>query len=376
MYGLKLDYFVINPKKEYQIFFAREEEFNRFLTDLKATMDSGRVPRYVVFGLFGVGKTQFLLHLKHELSSKAECVYVETPSCHRRTRFVEFYRAIVMALGRQTVIDMLAKGIQSVQQNRKSALEIGLSEDLANIISTALANNQEFTLWRWLVGQKLSASDAASLEAVRQELADEDAVTILNSLAVLNVRLNRKPLLLLIDEFETTMYISGDAMVSFTEAMRSLVDEGSQVGAVFALTARALAEMPSAISREPVVRRIGITNYIQFREYNESELEQFIHQVIAYRRDENFNVRNAVASIKSTEAVTEKTYPFSREAIEEIIKSVVLFKEQGKIEAVRPKEALEIMDKALRMATEKKPSSINKDIIVAVRDQVVEALKL
>lgn len=376
MYGLKIDYFVINPKKEYQIFFAREEEFNRFLTDLKATMDSGRVPRYVVFGLFGVGKTQFLLHLKHELSSKAECVYVETPSCHRRTRFVEFYRAIVMAIGRQTVIDMLAKGIQSVQQNRKSASEIGLSEDLANIISTALANNQQFTLWRWLVGQKLSASDAASLEAVRQELADEDAVTILNSLAVLNMRFNRKSLLLLIDEFETTMHISGDAMVSFTEAMRSLVDEGSEVSAVFALTARALAEMPSPISREPVVRRIGITNYIPFREYNESELEQFIHQVIAYRRDENFNVRNAIASIKSTEAVTDKTYPFSREAIEEIIKSVVLFKEQGKIEAVRPKEALEIMDKALRMATEKKLPSINKDIILAVRDQVVEALKL
>ena len=43
---------------------------------------------------------------------------------------------------------------------------------------------------------------------------------------------------------------------------------------------------------------------------------------------------------------------------------------------MRPKEALEIMDKGLRMATEKKLPSINKDVILAVRDQVVEALKL
>lgn len=376
VYGLKVDYFVINPKKEYQIFFAREEEFGQFLKDLEATINSGRVPRSVVFGLFGVGKTQFLLHLKYALSSKATCVYIESPSCHRRTRFVEFYRSIVMALGRQTVINSLAKGMELVQQSKKELSEIGLSEELASIISNALANNKQFTLWRWLVGQKLSSADATSLEAVRQELADEDAVAILNAMAILNLHFSQKPLLLLIDEFENTRDISGDARISFTEAMRSLVDEGSQIGAVFTLTARALAEMPGPISDEPVKRRIGITNYVRFEEYNESELEKFIKQVILYRREEHFNVSKELSSIRSTETVTEDTYPFSQEAIEEIVKSVVLFKEQEKIEAVRPKEALEIMDKALRIAIEEKLPSINKDLILTVRDQVVEALRL
>jgi Cdc6-like AAA superfamily ATPase len=329
-----------------------------------------------VFGWFGVGKTHFLQHLKHELSSKVECVYVETPSCHRRTSFVEFYKSIVSAVGRQKIIDTLIKGVELLRQNKKKASEIGLTEDLANIVSKALASNKEFTLWRWIVGEKLSTADAASLEAVRQEIGDEDAVAILEALSILNMQLYRKLLLLLIDEFENTAHISGDARITFTEAMRSMVDDGSHIGVIFALTSRGLSEMPGTISDEPVKRRIGITNYIPFREYNESELEEFILQVIDYRRDENFNVRDAVSSIKSSESVTEETYPFSREAVEEIVRSVVLFKEQGKIDGVRPKEALEIMDKGLRMAIEKKLPYISKDVILAVRDQVVEALKL
>lgn len=375
-YGLKLEYFVINPKTEYQVFFVRDEEFKRFLGDLSATIDSGRIPHYVIFGWFGVGKTQSLLHLKHEIGLKADCVYVVTPSCHRRTRFVDFYRSIVNALGKQTVIDTLTKGMNLVQQNNKQISEIGLSEELASVISKAVATNQQFLLWRWLVGQKLSASEATNLESVKRELSDEDAVIILETLAILNMEFNKKPLLLLIDEFEHTAEITGDAKNIFTEAIRTLVDEGSHTGVVFALTGRSMGEFPSSVADDSVRRRIGITNYISFKEYSEAELEQFILQVINYRRDKQFDVRKAVSTLNLQETVTEATYPFTREAIDEIVRAVVLFKEQGKIDAVRPKEALEIMDKGLRMATEKKSPAIVKSFVLAVRDQVVEALSL
>jgi Cdc6-like AAA superfamily ATPase len=376
VYGLKLEYFVINPKTEYQVFFVRDEEFRRFLGDLNATIDSGRIPHYVIFGWFGLGKTQSLLHLRHELNSKADSVYVVTPSCHRRTRFVEFYRSIVNAMGRQTVIDMLTKGINLVQQNRKQISEIGLSEELTNVVSKAVDTKQQFLLWRFIVGQKLSASEAAGLEAVKRELSDEDAAVILEALAVLNLEFNKRPLLLLIDEFEHAAEITGDAKNTFTEAIRTMVDEGSHVGVVFALTGRSMGEFPSSVADDSVRRRIGITNYISFKEYTEVELEQFITQVISYRRDKQFDVKKAVSSIHIPETVTEATYPFTREAIDEIVRSVVLFKEQGKIDAVRPKEALEIMDKGLRMAIDKKSPAIEKDFILSVRDQVVEALSL
>jgi len=375
-YGLKIDHFLINPKKEYQVFFVREEAFDNFLKDLNSTSDSGRVPRYVVFGLFAVGKTQFLLHLKYKLASKALCIYVESPSCHRRTRFVEFYRSMIMALGRQVVIDRLAKGLDFIQQNQKESAEIGLSQELAAVISTALANKQQFTLWQWLTGQKLSATDAASIGTVTREISDEDAVAVLNAMAILSMIFDKKPMIFLMDEFESTYHLGGDARTLFSEAIRSLVDEGSQVGVIFALTARSMAEVPPVLDYDPVKRRIGLTNYVRFSEYSEDELERFIKQVISYRRDEHFNAKEAVSSLKSSETNDERTYPFSREAIEEIVKSVVHFAEEGQIDCVRPKEALEIMDKALRLAIEKKMPSINKDVILTVRGQVVEALKI
>jgi len=124
---MKRDYFLINPKKEYDVFFVREKEFDQFIGDVRATITSGRAPRYVVFGFYGVGKTQFLLHLKARLV-EAECIYVEMPSCHRRSRFVDFYRTIVMSLGKRRVIDTLSKGINYVNQGGKTHSMIGLSE--------------------------------------------------------------------------------------------------------------------------------------------------------------------------------------------------------------------------------------------------------
>ena len=372
MYGLSQEHFAVNPKTEYKVFFAREEEFHRFHNDLIGTMDSGRVPRYVVYGLFGVGKTHFLLHLSYEIRDKAEPVYIETPSIHRRTSFLEFHRAIVSALGRRTTIDLLTQGLKKPSK----ALELGLSEDTIYVLSNALKEKQHFLLWKFLTGEKLKAAEADRIEAVRPQLSIEEAVDILNALAILHERTNRKPLLLLVDEFETTRHLGGDAKTAFTEAMRSLVDEASRVAVVFALTARSLAEIPSVIEDEPVRRRIGITNFIEFRPYEEDLLRKFMKQVIEYRRAPKFNIKNALASLQANETVDAESYPFSQEALKEIVSSVVLFYEQNRIEAVRPKEALDMMDKSLRLAISRKLPFIGKDTIISVREETVEALKL
>jgi len=372
MYGLKHEYFMINPKKEFQVFFARQEEFQRFYEDLLATMDMGRVPRYVLCGAFGVGKTHFLQHLKYKISDRADGIYVATPPCHRRSSFIEFYREVVSTMGRMTVTGLLREGLKS----RARTKEMELSEDLAYVIDNALKEKKSFLLWKFLSGEKIKSAEADRLEAVRPQLFAEDAVAILNAIAIQHEKINKRPLLLLVDEFETTMNLGGDAKVEFTEALRSLVDEGSRVGIVFALTARSLAEMPDPLDTEPVRRRIGITNFIEFDEYKDEELERFMRQVIQYRRDSKFDVKKLLGSLQTKETVDVETFPFSGEALKEIANSVVLFKEQNKIEAVRPKEALEIMDRALRVATLRKLPFINKDIILAVRDEVVEALKV
>jgi Cdc6-like AAA superfamily ATPase len=372
MYGLAKEYFTINPKTEFQVFFAREEEFKKFYQDLMGSINSGRVPRYVVFGLFGVGKTHFLLHLKHWIAEEVDAIYIETPSSHRRTSFVEFYRTIVSALGRKDVIDLLKEALME----RNTIRSLGFGEDLIYVIENAVKAERSFVLWKFLTGEKLKAAEAEELEAVRSQLSDEDAVGILKAISFIYEKTRRKPLLLLVDEFENTAHIGGDARTAFVEAMRSLVDESSRLGVIFALTSRSLSEMPAALYEEPVKRRIGLTNYIMFQEYKEDELEEFMRQAIKHRRYPNFDAKEASANLQTSETVDVDTYPFTKEALTEIARSVILFKEQQKIEAVRPKEALEIMDKSLRVGITRKLPFIGKDTILEVRDEVVEALRL
>ena len=372
MYGMEEEHYVINPREESGIFFVRENEFQKFYQDLLATFDSGRSPRYVVFGFFGVGKTHFLRHLEHQIAERAHPLYVATPASHRRTSFVEFYASIISELGRSHVTELITEGVKKPAKLR----ELGLSEDLVYVIENAVKAKENFLLWKLLTGVRLKSSEADRLESVRNELSADDAAIMLNVISSLYEAKEGKPLLLLIDEFENTGHIGGDAKITFTEAVRSLVDEGSRVGVVFALTARALSEMPSPVAEEPVRRRIGLTNYLEFKSYNEAELRSFIMDVIRYRREPRFDVKKAIASIKSKENVTEDTYPFTFEAIQEIVNSVLLFAEQQKIEAVRPKEALDVMDKALRISIKANAPFISKDVITSVREDVVQALSL
>jgi Cdc6-like AAA superfamily ATPase len=372
MYGMKEEHYAINPRTEHAAFFVRQSEFKRFYDDLLGTLASGRVPRYVIFGSFGVGKTHFLYHLKNQLSEKATVIYLQTPPSHRRTSFIEFYSAIISEIGRSQVNALLAQGLKKPERMK----DLGMNEDLVHVIETATSKGEEFLLWKFLSGIKLKATEADKIEALRPELTADDAVAILNTLSAMQRESGGKPIVLLVDEFENTGHIGGDAKIIFTEAVRAMVDEASKVGVIFALTARSTAEMPAPVIDEPVKRRIGLTNYLQIRDYDEAELAELAHNVIHYRRDPKFDVKKAIAAVKTDEKVSPESYPFSEEAVQQVVSSVIVFAEQGRIDAKRPKEVLEIMDRALREATSKKAEFISSKTIDEVREDVVEAMPL
>lgn len=152
-----------------------------------------------------------------------------------------------------------------------------------------------------------------------------------------------------------------------------MVDESSRIGVIFATTARSVAEMPSVIVAEPVKRRIGITNYIHFEDYTSDELVKFMKQTIAYRRESDFRFID-LGSTK--EIIDSETYPFTKQAFDQIVNAVTMFYEENRIEGIRPKEALEIMDKALRVAISRNLKYIDSSVITEVQNDVVEALKL
>ena len=373
MYGLKTGYFTLNPKQEYKVFFVRKEEADKFVEYIRGIISSGRVPKAVVYGVFGLGKTHFLHYILYKLNDVSSSVYVETPPCHRRTKFTELYGSILRRMGGRYVLGLLNRAIDTLQPKGISLSEhLKLDPDLAYTIEETARGKEQHTLWRYLTGAKLRSAEVRSIGAMTNQLNEDEAVSFLNAIALLIKEFEGKQLMLLVDEIENTNDIGGDSLSMFREAIRGLVDESSRVGTIFAATGRAMEGLPICITDESVRRRIGFPNYMYFEEYTVDNLAQFIYEVIQYRRREDFDVKVAVKQAKEihAESVTEKSYPFTEEGIKKIIETVVALRDTGKIPAVRPPEALSIMDRALVVATERSATLVTYEII----DEVCKTL--
>ena len=373
MYGLKTGYFTLNPKEEYRVFFVRKEEADKFIDYIRGIIASGRVPKAVIYGVFGLGKTHFLHYVLYKLGDVSSSVYVETPPCHRRTKFTELYGSVLRRMGGRYVLGLLDRAIDTLQSEGKSLDEyLKLDPDLAYTIEEAVRGKEQHTLWRYLSGAKLRSAEVQSIGAMTNQLNEDEAVSFLNAVALLIKAFEGKQLMLLVDEIENTNDIGGDSLSMFREAIRGLVDESSRVGTVFAATGRAMEGLPICITDESVRRRIGFPNYMYFEEYTVDNLAQFIYEVIRYRRREDFDVKVTVKKAKeiAAEGVTERSYPFTEGGIGKIIETVVALRDVGKIPAVRPPEALSIMDRALVIATERNAPLITSEVV----DEVCKTL--
>jgi Cdc6-like AAA superfamily ATPase len=362
-YGLKTSYFSLDPSKDYEVFFVREKEAEEFLSLVRRTINTGRIPRFVIYGVFGIGKTHFLRYTAWKLRDVAKSIYVECPPCHRRSKFADFYSVIMRSIGRGYFLELLKKSVEELRSRGEQLSEaLGINQDLASVIENTL-NVDDYSLWLYFSGMKLSSKEARSIGVAHPQIDEDEAVSILNMVASLVKKFEGKQLMLLIDEAELLIRLSGDALNMFTEAIRGLTDERSKVGLIFAVTGRGLDHLPSVLTDNSVKRRIGISNYIPFEEYSESDLREFILSAISYRRIEGFDVSQKLSSISTKEHLTEKTYPFTEEAVEHIIRVIATLYKDGKIDAIRPKEALMIMDDSLAIALEDGCSVIDSSVV-------------
>jgi len=367
-YGLARGYFTLNPREEHDVYLGpRSRDADLSIGHLRRTMRAERAPKAIVYGVFGVGKTQFTYYVMHKLSDLSRSVYVECPPFHRRSRFTELHNVIMRRLGREYVLSLLDKAFASTGGSRSLSKTLNLEEDLVSTIRSGFESDHRALLWRYLTGEKLKSSEVDGIDAVRAQIYEDDAVSILNSVALQVKAFESKQLLLFIDEIENTEPLSGDSLGMFREALRGLVDEGNSVGVVFTASGREMADLPVCITDESVKRRIGMPNYINFKEYTHDELKQFIHEVIQYRRAKDFDASSAARRVRVPgENVTVLSYPFTEEAISSIVLAVTNLRDTGQTDAVRPKEALSVMDNALAYALEKRAPAIDSQLVSVV----------
>ena len=177
MYGLKADYFTLNPKTESTVYFVRKAEADEFIDYMRMTIKSGRVPKAVVFGAFGLGKTHFLHYVMHNLQDVTRAIYIETPPFHRRSRFTDLYGAIMRKMGGRYVLDLFEYAVK-VATSKGQTLDtyLNLDPDMAFTIQRSIKSKDQHTLWRYLAGEKLRSAEVRAISAMGNQVNEDEAI--------------------------------------------------------------------------------------------------------------------------------------------------------------------------------------------------------
>ena len=371
-YALNRGYLTPNPREEADAFVGPRRKWAvEFVAHVKRIIQSGRTPKAVIYGALGIGKTHFMTLVAYELRDVAKIVYVETPPLHRRSKLTDLHNIIMRRIGRDYSLGLLEQAIkQSNKQSKPLHETLGVDPDLATIFRNGLTSDKS-VLWRYMSGEKLSAGEVRQIDAVSQQIREDDAVLITNMIARIVRAIEKKQLIVFIDEFENTTSLMGDSLVAFREGVRGLVDESNEAGIVISNTAREMDDMPYPITDESVQRRIGFSNYRLFPEYTQDDLKELIYEIIALRRDRGEDVRKLVELARKTtkESVTERSFPFTENAIQIAVNTVAELRQLGRIDSTRPKEALDLMDNSIALATDASAPLIDSGFIETAKSK-------
>ena len=159
--------FTIDPKinsEDARFYFGRQQLEERMLKQIKRSFLDPQVPKMMVWGPYGCGKTQTLYYLAYKLehdkpsSCKAKpfVVHLEI-EVQSKSNAGSWHLQNMEALGMQAVQDWL-KALYSKSADFDKELQTLTTEP--NVIKAFEqlrgGGDLAFSAWRWLTGQKLS----------------------------------------------------------------------------------------------------------------------------------------------------------------------------------------------------------------------------
>jgi hypothetical protein len=314
----------INPD-DARYYFGRDDIKERLQRQLRRSFIAPGVPKLMVWGPYGSGKTQTLFYLEHYLK-------IDTPnSCQGVPRMLyvavemrsnstasHLHMQMMEALGKETVADWVRRLFDQVS-NLDSALQ-----DLTGDPNIALAlkelraaGDSTFTAWRWLTGQSLKTSELSSLSLTRNldQIGAGDLVNALVSIGNLADRVGEK-LIFLLDELEEMQNVrAGDASESIHQYFRRLAEPANaNVGFLVGFRADVFDDAPQILQRGDVMGRVGTSNYVDIPPLPAvSDVKTFVSELLQNLIDQE----QAQARIAEHSLDTELgVYPFERSAFE------------------------------------------------------------
>lgn len=323
------DSFTIDPKvnpDDARFYFGRHEIMKQVKGQLRRSFIDPGTPKMVIFGPYGCGKTQLLYHLEYLLNKEppdtcklnAHIVHLniemKSKSDHRH-----WHLQMMEALSKGTVTKWVENISRKTANVEGELQKIFKDPNVSEAVRKLLIGGLEYTAWRWLCGQELSAKDLEQLKVTRNlgYIGAGDMAQALVSIGNL-AEMNGEKLIFMIDEAERFAAVrSGDETNYLIDYLRALSENSNKtVGFVIAATAYAMDELPQLFLSGVVRRagRIGADHYIDIPFLSAvADVETFLKELLK----ELVNLALAEKRIRKDSLGTSlETYPFNSESFD------------------------------------------------------------
>jgi len=320
--------FTIDPKvnpSDSRFYFGRDPLRDRMRKQISRAFIDPQVPKMMIYGAYGSGKTQTLHYLAYDLvngapkscKGKPHVVHLDI-EVQSKSMAEQWHLQMMEALRMATVQEWLqALFVKSANFEQ----EVDKLTDDPNI---AMAFKQlrgggdlAFNAWRWLTGVKLAPKELVEIKVTRSlvDIGVGDMVAALQACGNL-ARAVGACLIFFIDEMEELINIKqGDAAGSWHQYTRKLADNSnSSVGFVIGFKAVTVDEAPKMLVREDILSRISRANMVELETLSApANVKTFVEEMLAHLVDHKAADKLIKAKKLSS---SESKYPFSATAFD------------------------------------------------------------
>lgn len=263
----------INPADAH-FYFGRNDIKERLQRQLGRAFIAPGVPKMMIYGPYGSGKTQTLFYLQYFLNhhtpasahGKPHTLYLAI-ELRSNSNAAHWHMQILEALGKETVTNWVRQ-LFDMSANFDTALE-GVTDDpniLLALKELRASGQSTFTAWRWLTGQILKSSELNTLRLTRNltEVGAGDLVNVAIAIGTLADRVGSQ-LVFLMDELEELQNVkTGDAAESIHQYIRRLSEPvNSSVGFIIGFNAVVMDDAPEVLRRPDIMSRVALSNYVE-----------------------------------------------------------------------------------------------------------------
>jgi hypothetical protein len=262
----------INPA-DAQYYFGRDETKQRLQKQIRRAFIDPGVPKMMIYGPYGSGKTQTLFYLYYFLEKEVQAinglkphlVYVPV-EMQERSKAANLHMQLMQALGKETVANWVRKLFETSASLETALSQITTDANIANALRELRAPGEaSFSAWRWLTCQGLADKDLnqLGLTADLSKSGSKDMAEVLVAVGHLAKKVN-EVLIFLIDEMESLQNVrAGDAAESIHLYIRNLAEKkNSFVGFLIGFKADVPDDAPEILRRSDVMSRIGNQNFV------------------------------------------------------------------------------------------------------------------